>query len=146
MNKKAPLSVQTVSLAIAQLMPNIIRGVQLDFFAKRAITQTQFLMIVGIHAYGRCTMGKLAKNMKIKMPTATGLADRLAKAGYAKRFNDVEDRRKVWIELTPKGKQFIAEFQTVLRRRWEEVMRVLAPGELESFYQVVSKLRDSLHG
>src|SRR5882724_6865823 len=97
MNK---LSLKDVSYAISQLMPNIIRGVQLDFFTKRAITQTQFFMLVAIHSYGKCSMSTLAKNMKIQMPTATGLADRLVKAGYVRRFSDSKDRRKVFVELT----------------------------------------------
>src|SRR3989338_11013363 len=111
MNKKIALSIHDVSLSIAQLMPNIIRGVQIDFFAKRSVTQTQFLMIVAIHAYGRCRMSVLAKNMKIKMPTATGIADRLEKGGYVQRFSELHDRRTVTLELTAKGKSFISEFQ-----------------------------------
>ena len=60
MNKKESLSVQTVSLAIAQLIPNIIRGVQLDFFVKRGVTQTQFLVLMSIHAGQNTSMSALA--------------------------------------------------------------------------------------
>ncbi len=141
MNKKNPLSLETMSLAIAELMPNIIRGVQLDFFAGRRVTQTQFLLMVALHAYGRCTMTTLAKNMKIRMPTATGLVDRLERAGYLRRTASAEDRRKVMIELTAKGKKFILEFRSAMRRRWEEVMTVLNEKELREFYGVITKLR-----
>ena len=140
MNKKASLSRKTVSHAIARLMPNIIRGVQLDFFAKRSITQTQFLMVVAIHAYGRCSMSVLAGNMQIKMPTATGIVDRLASAEYIRRFTDAEDRRKVMVELTPKGQRFIEEFREVMRRRWEDVMQPLNERDLREFYGVIRKL------
>lgn len=144
MNKISRLSVKDVSLGIAQLMPNIIRGVQIDFFANRAITQTQFLMIVAVHAYGRCRMSTLAKNMKIKMPTATGIADRLEKAGYVHRFSEPHDRRVVMLELTSNGKGFIAEFKNVMRRRWEEVLGILNKEELNAFHQAITKLKDDL--
>ena len=144
MNKSASCSRKTVSHAIARLMPNIIRGVQLDFFAKRSITQTQFLVVVAIHAYGRCSMSALAGNMKIKMPTATGIVDRLAAAAYVRRFTDAEDRRKVMVELTPKGQKFIGEFREVMRRRWEDVMRPLNERDLREFYNVIRKLLKEL--
>ena len=144
MNKKAPLSLKDVSLAIAQLMPNIIRGVQIDFFANRQITQTQFLMIVAIHAYGQCRMSTLANNMKIKMPTATGIADRLVKAGYVKRFSEPKDRRTVILQLTSKGSSFFEEFAQVMRRRWEEVLVTLEKEDLYAFHDVITKLRDNL--
>ena len=140
MNKITSPSRKTVSSAIARLMPNIIRGVQLDFFAKRSITQTQFLMVVAIHAYGRCSMSALARNMKIKMPTATGIVNRLAAAAYIRRFTDAKDRRKVMVELTPKGQQFIEAFRDVMRRRWEDVMRPLNDRDLREFYDVIQKL------
>ena len=139
-----PLTRQEVSLAIAQLMPNIIRGVQLDFFIKRGVTQTQFLLLVAIHAYGRCTMGALARSLHVRMPTATGVVDRLARAGYVRRSADPVDRRQVVVALTLKGRSFIQDFEAVIRRRWEEVLRSLSPRELIAFYHVVTKLREQL--
>ena len=144
MNKKAPLTLEAVSLGISELMPNIIRGIQLDFFADRNITQTQFLMIVAISSYGRCRMSVLAQNMKIKMPTATGIADRLVKAGYVCRFTEPNDRRVVLLELTEKGSLFFGDFRQAMRRRWEEVLRSLKKEDLRSFHQVIAKLRDNL--
>lgn len=140
-----PISRQHLSHAIAQLIPSIIQGVQLDFFIKRGVTQTQFLVLVAIHAYGHCTMGALAKNMHVSMPTATGVVDRLVRTGFVRRSSQPEDRRQVIAELTAKGQDFIQEFQQVVRRRWEEVLRSLAPKELEAFYRVITKLQAQLH-
>lgn len=78
------------------------------------------------------------------MPTATGFADRLASVGYVRRFSEPSDRRSVWLELTPKGRKFILEFQMVMRRRWEEVLRSLEPHELKAFYGVINKLKENL--
>jgi len=135
---------QQVSQAVAQLMPNIIRGVQLDFFVKRGVTQTQFLVLMAIQAYQRCTMGSLARNMHVSMPTATGIVDRLVRAGYVRRHPAPEDRRQVVVELTAKGQTFIQQFQAVVRRRWEEVLRSLAPQELATFHRVITKLQAQL--
>ena len=133
-----------VSRAVAELMPNIIRGTQLDFFIKRGVTQTQFLVLASIRAYERCTMSTLAHNLHVRMPTATGIVDRLVRAGYVRRLPDPQDRRQVIVTLTAKGEAFIRDFQAVVRTRWEEVLKTLAPQELEAFYGVVTKLSAQL--
>ena len=134
----------SASQAVAELMPNIIRGVQLDFFLRRRITQTQLLVLLAVRAYGRCTMGTLANSLHVRMPTTTGIVGRLLKAGLLRRYPHPEDRRQVLVELTPKGRSFIQRFQGVIRHRWQEVLRSLGPGELSAFYHVVTKLRDRL--
>ena len=100
---KQTVTRQDVSLAIAELMPDIVRGVQLDFFVKHGVTQTQFLLIMAIQAYRRCTMSTLARNLHVSMPTATGVVARMVRAGYVRRVEDPEDRRQVVVELTPKA-------------------------------------------
>lgn len=139
-----PITRAQVGNAMAQLVPRIVRGTQLDFFLTRRVTQTQFLVLMAIHADGRCTMGALARNMHVQMPTATGIIDRLIRAGYVRRAPHPEDRRQILVELTAKGQAFIRDFQTVVRRRWEEVLRSLEPGELATFHQVVTKLTATL--
>ena len=142
--RRTRVTPQDVSLAIAQLMPNIIRGIQLDFFIKRGVTQTQFLILSAVRAYGRCTMGTLANNLHVSMPTISGVVERLVRSGHVRRQPQPGDRRQVIIELTPRGQQFFHQFQTVVRRRWEEVLRSLEPQELEAFHHVVTKLHAQL--
>ncbi len=132
------------SVAFVRLMPHIMRGVALDFFVKRGVTQTQFLVLMAIHAYGRCTMGTLAGNMHVRMPTATGVVDRLVQAGLVRRSPHSEDRRQVFVQLTPKAQSFIQQFHEVVRRRWEDVLRSLNAEELASFHRIVTKLQKQL--
>ena len=132
------------SQAFVQLMPQIIRGIALDFFIKKGVTQTQFLVLMAIHSYERCCMGRLARSMQIQMPTATGIVDRLVQAGLVERVPHPEDRRQVLVELKPKGRRFIEQFHEVVRRRWEEVLGTLKSDELETFYDVISKLKSQL--
>ncbi len=135
---------QQASAAIAQLVPRILQGVQLNFFVTRRTTQTQLLVLVAIHAAERCTMGQLATNLHVSMPTMTGVVTRLARAGYVRRTTSPDDRRQVVVELTAKGREFIQAFQAVIRHRWEEVLRALSPHELEAFYRVITKLQAQL--
>ena len=138
------LTRKDVSRAIAELMPNIIRGVQLDFFVKQGVTQTQFLVLTAIRAYGHCTMGTLASSLHVRMPTVTGIVNRLVRSGLVHRLPKPEDRRQVVVELTQKGQAFFQQFQAVIRHRWEEVLRSLTSKELEAFYHVITTLQEQL--
>ena len=140
------ISRKDLSLAIAQLMPRIIQGVQLDFLVSRPITQTQFFVLVAVHSSGRSMMSVLAKNMHVSMPTISGIVDRLVKAGYAQRLDDPKDRRQVVIKLTSKGESLIKQFQSVIRERWQEVLKSLQAKDVESFYRVVVKIKTALQG
>jgi DNA-binding MarR family transcriptional regulator len=141
---KTRLTRRDVSLAVARLMPQILRGVQLDFFVKRGVTQTQFLVLSALRAFSRCSMGTLAQSLHVALPTATGVVDRLVRADLVRRAADPEDRRQVLIELTPKAQTFFHEFEQVVRRRWEEVLLSLDPRELAAFHHVITKLRQHL--
>ena len=139
-----PISRYDVSAAMAQLVPRIIQGVQLDFFIRQRVTQTQCLVLMAIHASEQCTMGVLARNLHVRMPTATGIVNRLARAGYVRRHPKPEDRRQVLVALTAKGHGFVQAFQAVVRHRWEEVLRSLEPGELDTFHRVITRLSSQL--
>ncbi len=144
-NKKgARVTRQDASFAVAQLMPQIIRGVQLDFFVQRGVTQTQFLVITVIHADGRCSMGALARSLQTSRPTISGIVDRLVRSGHVRRLSPPTDRRQVLVELTPRGRAFVRGFQQIIRRRWEDVLQSLTQSELEAFHHVLTSLRQRL--
>lgn len=135
---------RALSREIAQFMPRMIRGVQFDFFARHPITQTQFFMLIAVESYGRCTMGTLARNMKIRMPTATGIIARMVSAGLVKRQSDPSDRRSVIVTVTPKGARLIAAFKVVLSDRWAAALKGLDAAELRQFHAIILKLRKYL--
>lgn len=147
MNNKpsaSDLTRKDVSLAVARLIPYMMRGTRLDFFVARGVTQTQFLVLNAIRSYTRCGMGTLARNLHVSMPTVSGIVDRLVRAGYIRRHALPEDRRQVFVELAPKAGRFFRDFETVIRRRWEEALRSLEPDELKAFHGVITKIRERL--
>ena len=139
-----PVTRKDVSLAVARLMPHIMRGVQLDFFVKQGVTQTQFLVLAAIRASVRSTMGQLARNLHVSMPTVSGIVERLVRSGYVRRVSASDDRRRVIVKLTLKGKRFFRAFESVIRRRWEEALASLEARELRAFHEVITKLRERL--
>jgi DNA-binding MarR family transcriptional regulator len=135
---------QQLSRMIAQLVPNIIQGVHLGFIAKRALTHSQFFVLIAIHSQGSCSMRELAAKMHVTMPTMSGIVDRLAQAKYVMRVENPKDRREVFVKLTAEGQTVIAKFQEAVSRRWADVLQALNADEVKTMNSIVEKLRGSL--
>ena len=130
--------------SIAELMPYIIAGVNIGVLANRQITQTQLIVLFSVHSRKQCPMKNLADYMHISMPTISGIVDRLVQAGYLERFTDSNDRRQVMVRLSAQGQKLIIKVKSMISSRWQEVLSELNQKELENFYQVVTKLTQTL--
>jgi DNA-binding MarR family transcriptional regulator len=58
----------------------------------------------------RLSMKELAANIGVKLPTMTMMVDSLAREGLIGREHDANDRRRVIVWLTPKGKKVRKDF------------------------------------
>ncbi len=129
---------------IAELIPYIIAGANLSGLIGRQITQTQMMVLFAVHSRKQCPMNNLADHMHVSMPTISGIVDRLVQAGYLKRVTAVDDRRQIKVRLSASGEKLISKIKSVISLRWQEVLATLGPKELQNFYQVVTKLRQTL--
>jgi DNA-binding MarR family transcriptional regulator len=69
----------------------------------------------------RVTINELARQLIIKHNSAVGLVDRLTREGIARRIPSRTDRRKVELELTPRGRQVLARLAETHRRELEHI-------------------------
>lgn len=56
---------------------------------------------------GPLTLGALADHEQIARPSATRVVKKLEGRGLVERRTDEEDRRVVWVELTPAGRRHV---------------------------------------
>lgn len=67
----------------------------------------QSLLLIG--QQGRISVGAISDHCGVSRTSATGNADILERLHLIRRQHDPEDRRKVWVELTDKGRHLINE-------------------------------------
>jgi DNA-binding MarR family transcriptional regulator len=79
------------------------------------------LAVEGFPGRNRATVGELAEQLQIRPHSAVGLVDRLAKLGFLIREPDPDDRRRVHVRLTPKGREVLERLSTAHR---EELRRI----------------------
>lgn len=135
------MNIQKLSEAISHLIPEMIRGAQMDFFIESPITQTQMMLLIAIRSFGSCPMSHLAREMKVSKATVSGIVGRLARVGYITRTPSQKDRREIWVKVTPSGEKFMADFRGVIRERWKKVIGILSEREMQHFYSIVEKLK-----
>lgn len=134
-------TIKKAAAALADFWPAAVSGTELEFFARYNITNSQLISIVSIFFHHRYTMGELAGDLHVSMPTVTGLIDRLTKLKLVKRSISGQDRRKVYIELTPKGEALVESLKSLIRKKWEGFLSMLSPSEVKHFAAIIEKIK-----
>lgn len=98
-------------------------------FSEQAATEAgstpqQYQALLAIKGFpGRdvVTIGELAEQLQIRHHSAVGLANRLVAEGYARRIAGVEDRRQVFVGLTPRGEALLLKLAKIHQEQWRQI-------------------------
>jgi MarR family transcriptional regulator, organic hydroperoxide resistance regulator len=74
------------------------------------ITDTQFIVLRSLRK-GPCNTSYLAQVLGVTLSAVTALINRLFKMGLVTRERQDQDRRQVWISITPKGLQVLQDVE-----------------------------------
>lgn len=108
------------------------------------LTYPQYLMMMVLWQYGRATSSEIARRLGLGLNAVTPVADQLVASGFASRSRSTEDRRKVVIELTPKG----AEVERHAARVQQGVVcrTGLSPERFAALREALHALTDEMTG
>lgn len=79
-----------------------------------SMTDAQFAVLANLRLHGRLTLGQLAELERVTAPSMNHTVNGLEEEGLITRIPDDEDRRRVFIDITPQGQKVVGE--TVRRR------------------------------
>lgn len=86
------------------------------FLLKRVgLTGSQLAVLQEIHKKKEPTVGEIAKAIILSQATVTGILERLENRDLVTRKRTPVDRRKVFVNLTPKGMQLLNDAPPLLR-------------------------------
>lgn len=89
--------------------------------------QHQVLLAIRASDRGALTIGELAGTMLLKPHSISGMADRLERGGLVNRVQGKQDRRRVHLRLTGKGKDLLASLGEVHRAELRRIRQLLTP-------------------
>lgn len=100
------------------------------------LTPSQLIVLQIIASDGKALPSTVAKAARLTQATVTSLVDKLVQAGLVLRQRDTEDRRRIWIHPTERGRALLAESPDLLQDRfrasfqeldaWEQAMIIAA--------------------
>jgi DNA-binding MarR family transcriptional regulator len=101
-----------------------------------------FQVLALLEMHGAIPMGRLADELDVALPNATGIIKRMAERGLVERTHGEQDRRVVRVDLTDAGRQLIGEMEAGRRQRMNALIGALDAAQQRRLLQAV---RD-LHG
>jgi DNA-binding MarR family transcriptional regulator len=105
------------------------------------------LSLMGAHAlallemHGPMPMSRLADDLGVALPNATGIVNRLAERGIVDREHADDDRRVVLVSLNDAGRTLIGEMEEARRSRIRRLVEALDRDQQERLLQAVRDLR-----
>ncbi|MFE9017521.1 MarR family winged helix-turn-helix transcriptional regulator [Streptomyces sp. NPDC007808] len=84
----------------------------------------------------------LAEHLRIGLPTASRLCDRLESAGLLRRHAQHDDRREVRLEVTLQGQRFLADVTERLSLNLADVFDGVAPAQRLRLEQMLRAFHD----
>jgi len=78
------------------------------------------------------TLSSLAKHLDVTESTVSLQIDKLQEGGYVRRLRDTEDRRRVLVMLTPRGKRIKEQNSVLDADLVKEMISLLRPKDVEA--------------
>lgn len=117
----------------------IMRATELNsrlLASQTGLTTSQFIVLQIVANDGKALPSTVAKAAGLTQATVTSLVDKLERNRLVTRRRDTEDRRRIWIEITPAGRKALADSPDLLQDRfkgsfkrledWEQAMVITA--------------------
>jgi len=97
------------------------------------------LALKGLPTKVRPRIGELAERLQIRHHSTVELVNRLSAGGFVQRHRMGEDRREVWLSLTPKGEKVLRELS--LHHRAE--LRLHGPALIAALRRAINRSKGS---
>ncbi|MEX2626849.1 MAG: MarR family transcriptional regulator [Ilumatobacteraceae bacterium] len=75
------------------------------------VTPSQLSVVATLARHGPCTIGQIAEHERVRVPSASKIAESVVGKGLAERRVDPDDRRRVVLALSADGETLLADLR-----------------------------------
>jgi DNA-binding MarR family transcriptional regulator len=108
------------------------------------LTILQFHALIFISKNKIVSMGDIADQFKISLPTATVLTDKLMKMGLIERKENIDDRRRVYISLIRKGERLMRKAIKARHQKMNKILEYLMPSDKKTLLRILTNLANNI--
>lgn len=111
-------------------------------FREHGLTSQQYNVLRILRGEGKgLPILEIAERMITVVPGITGLIDRLEQAGLAERQRCVQDRRVIYVAISEKGLQLLAQLDEPLLQLHRDLLSHMSHAELKELSRLLEKAR-----
>ena len=109
--------------------------------ARRAdLTGPQLTVVKLLEAFGDLSLSELSDKIRAQNSTVTGIIDRMERESLVLRERSKEDRRVVYIKLTPKGRELAREIPVEPMEVFKSALETLSQQEMKDLLRIMTKV------
>jgi len=107
-----------------------------------AVTFAQMRVLWTLERLDPATPGRIAVRLGIGSPATTEIVERLVRAGYVQRTHSDEDRRRILLRLSLKGRRLVEEFRSSRQSRLRKLVSRLKGDDVRRMSRALESLND----
>jgi DNA-binding MarR family transcriptional regulator len=128
---------------ILRALRRVIRAV--DVYSRKlnsewGLTAQQFFCLHALAESEEMTLTTLAKSVSLGGSTVIGIIDRLEAKHYLRRVRSSTDRRKIFLEITPSGKEIVQKAPPLLPDRFTTALSDLDDQEQKTITESLERI------
>jgi DNA-binding MarR family transcriptional regulator len=113
---------------------------------KSGLTMPQGMLLAVLGKKARMKIHELGSSLFMADSTVSGIVDRLEKQGFVERARSVEDKRVVFVSLSPKFEEKKRNLYGFINKNMEKTISKATPGELEEIRHGLKILKRLMSG
>lgn len=121
----------TLIKSIKKVMQSMKRSMDQEFKGIN-MTGPQGMLIGILMHFDKMKISDLSEKLQLSNSTVSGIIDRLEKQGLVERTRSNEDRRVVYVTVTPEFRKNAQEHFKRIEIKYEEMMNEATPEEVEA--------------
>lgn len=104
------------------------------------ITDQEMEILQFVAMNGRKKMKEIGESFNIKLSTLTNIIDKIERQKIVKRVNSKEDRRAVYLELTPKGEKIYEKYSHYIHVMALIMRRTIKTENFDTFVEELARI------
>ncbi|MCX8128822.1 MAG: MarR family transcriptional regulator [Clostridia bacterium] len=110
-------------------------------FESMGITAPQGMILSILIKKGKMKISELSEQIFLSNSTVSGIIDRLENQGIVERERSMDDKRVVYVKLSPKADEMHKDFHQIVEAKWEKLIKKGTQEDLEKILEGLNTLK-----